>query len=417
MASVQARRVEYQGKQAVVLESPQVVTIVESAGGMVPVFAVRRGASILNAHWIPDFRDVSGTPYVESVHGPYWKVKLLHRIAGDFPCTPSFGGACEVDGVSHPVHGWGANEEWVVDGVGVDPGSGAGWARSTLRCPAPPALPLTYEKLDLVLPGQPASYSFIRIRNAGDAPVSINLVRHNTVGAPFLAPGCRVTVCADRFMAAPVGTEFDPTGRLLQGAEFERLSAAPLRGGGTVDLREVPGMIGHSDFVMGAVPERLALGWSCVVNPVLKLAYVCFFPGLAGLPAGEVAPSFNELWLQYGGRSAAPWAMFDGGDDRTFCLGTENGTSSFNLGLGYARANPVLLGRPTVFEVPARGARTFAYGTALVALDDALVREGVEGIEAEPGAMVLAGARAFQRAEVGADFAAARALVAQLDRG
>jgi hypothetical protein len=417
MAAVEARRVEYMGKQAVVLSNDQVVTIVEAAGGMVPVFAVRRGAAILNAHWIPDFRDVSGTPYVEAVHGPYWKVKLLHRIAGDFPCTPSFGAPCEVDGTSQPVHGWGANEDWAVEGVGVDQASGTGWARSRLRCPAPPSMPLSYEKLDLVPPGQPASYSFIRIRNAGDAPVSINLVRHNTVGAPFLAPGCRLSVSADRFMAAPVGTEFDPTGRLLQGGQFESLAAAPLRGGGTVDLREIPGPIGHSDFVMGAVPERLALGWSCVVNPVLKLAYLCFFPGMAGLPAGEVSASFNELWLQYGGRTASPWAMYDGGSDRTFCLGTENGTSSFNLGLPYARANPVLLGRPTVFEVPARGARTFAYGTALVALDDALVREGVQAVEAEPGAMVLKGTRASQRAAVGADFTAARAVVARLDRG
>jgi hypothetical protein len=173
-------------------------------------------------------------------------------------------------------------------------------------------------------------------------------------------------------------------------------------------------MIGHSDFVMGAVPERAPLGWSCVVNPRLALAYVCFFPGAPGLPAGEVAGTFNELWMQYGGRSSAPWALVDGGDDRTFCLGTENGVSSFNLGLPYARQHPVLLGRPTVFEVPARGARTFAYGTALVPVGEALVQEGVRAVRAEPGAMVLEGTKAYQRAPVGADFGAARAVAARL---
>src|SRR5262249_16819064 len=154
---------------------------------------------------------------------------------------------------------------------------------------------------------------------------------------------------------------------------------------------------GYTDMIFGAVPEKLALGWSAVVNPALKLAYVAFFPGLVGLPDGEIAASFNEVWLQYGGRPFTPWAFDDGGGGRLFCLGTENGTSHFPNGLGYARANPQLLGRPTLVEIPARGARTLAYGTALVGLDDALVREGVRAIEAEPGAMVLKGARAAVR--------------------
>ncbi|HET6438924.1 MAG TPA: hypothetical protein VFG59_12730 [Anaeromyxobacter sp.] len=411
--AAEAKRVEYMGKRAVVLANENVVTILEATGGMVPVFGARRGASVLNAHWIPDFRDASGTPYDEAVHGPYWKVKLLHHIAGDFPCVPSFGGACVVDGVEQPVHGWGANEEWAAEAVEVEPSSGAAFARSVLRCPSPAGMPLRFEKLDFLLPGEPAYYSFIRVQNSGDRPISINLVRHNTAGAPFLAPGCRLSVSADRFMAAPTGTEFDPTGRLAQGGEFRSLSKAPLRGGGTVDLRELPGMIGHSDFVMGAVPEKAALGWSCVVNPRLKLAYVCFFPGLPGLPEEEVAGSFNELWLQHGGRVGAPWSLYEGGFDRVYCLGTENGTSSFNLGLGYARQNPVLLGRPTIFEVPAHGSRTFAYGTAMVAVDK-LGREDVQAIEPEKGAMVLKGKKASQRVPVGADFARARELVSRL---
>jgi hypothetical protein len=416
MAALEARRVEYMGKRAVVLANDEVRTVVEAAGGMVPEFGVRRGTAVLNAHWIPDFRDVSGTPYSQAVHGQYWKVKLLHMLAGDFPSSPSFGAPCEVDGIVHPVHGWAANEEWTITGVGVDASARAAWSRTTLRSPTPD-MPLAWEKTDLVFAGQPAYFSLIRVRNSGAAPITINLVRHNTVGPPFLAAGCRISVCADRFIAAPEGTEFDPTGRLVQGGLFDSLARAPLRAGGTADLREVPGMIGYTDMVFGAVPEKLALGWSCVVNPVLKLAYVCFFPGLPGLPEGEIAASFNELWFQYGGRPFTPWSLDEGGADRTFCLGTENGTSHFGNGLGYARANPRLLGRPTLVEIPAHGVRTLAYGTALVALDDALVKEGVTAVEAEPGAMVLKGGRASQRVAVGADFAAARSLTARLERG
>jgi hypothetical protein len=416
MTGIEARRVEYMGKRAVVLGNEVVRTVVEAAGGMVPEFGVRRGAAVLNAHWIPDFRDVSGTPFSEAAHGAYWKVKLLHMLAGDFPCSPSFGPPCELDGIAHPAHGWAANEEWTILGVGVDETARAAWARTSLRSPAP-SMPLTWDKTDFVLAGQPAYFSFIRVRNAGAAPVTINLVRHNTLGAPFLAAGCRISECARRFMVAPAGLEFDPTGRLSQGAEFTSLAAAPLRAGGTADLTEVPGMIGYTDMVVGAVPEELALGWSCVVNPVLKLAYICFFPGMVGLPEGEIAASFNELWFQYGGRAFPPWSFDEGGADRTFCLGTENGTSSFPAGLGYARANPRLLGRSTLIDVPGHGSRTLAYGTALVALGDALVQQGITAVEAEPGAMVLKGTRAHERAAVGADFAAARELVARLDRG
>lgn len=415
MAGIEARRVEYMGKRAVLLANDEVRALIESAGGMVPEFGVRRGTSVTNAHWIPDFRDVSGTPFSEAVHGPYWKVNLLHMLAGDFPCSPSFGGNCEVDGVKLPVHGWTANEEWTVESVGVDEEAKAGFTRSTLKSPAP-SMPLRWVKYDLLFAGEPAYYSFIRVENSGARPITINLVRHNTLGAPVLAAGCRISVSADRFMGAPVGTEFDPTGRIAQGVEFKSLAAAPLRAGGTADIREVPGMIGYSDFVMGAVPERLALGWSCLANPALKLAYIAFFPGLVGLPEGEIAPGFNQLWLQYGGRPFPPWSLEEGGADRTFCLGTENGTSSFGNGLGYARANPKLLGRDTLVEIPGKGARTLAYGTSLVSLDDALVREGVQGVEAEPGNLVLKGSHSSQKVRMGADFKAARALVAKLDR-
>ncbi len=415
MPGIHAKRVEYMGKRAVVLGNELVRTVVESAGGMVPEFGVRRGAAVLNAHWIPDFRDMSGTPFSDAAHGKYWKVKLLYMLAGDFPCSPSFGPPCVVDGIAHPAHGWAANDEWELQGVGVDETAGAAWARFSLRSPAT-SMPLTWEKTDFVLDGQPAYFSFTRVRNAGASPVTINLVRHNTVGTPFLAAGCRISESARRWMVAPEGLEFDPTGRLRQGAQFTSLAAAPLRNGKTVDLSEVPGMVGYTDMIVGAVPEELALGWSCVVNPVLKLAYVCFFPGLVGLPEGEIAAGFNELWFQYGGRPFPPWAFDEGGADRTFCLGTENGTSSFPGGLGYSRANPKLLGRSTLVEIPARGSRTLAYGTALVPLDDALVQQGITAIEAEPGAMVLKGGRAHQRVSVGADFAAARALVSRLDR-
>jgi len=410
---MKAQTISYLGRQAVNLENDQVRAVIDALGGMMPEFSLKRGQGAVNAHWTPAFRDNSGRSYDPAEHAGYWKVKLLYLIAGDFPCSPNFGAPCTVDGVELPPHGWAANEAWALTGLGVVPEAGLAFARATLASPEP-AMPLAWSKCDLVLDGQPAYYSVIRVRNAGSRPLAINLTRHNTAGAPFLQAGCRISLAADRFQAAPEGTEFDATGRLLQGALFSDLAQAPLRAGGTADLTEVPGMIGATDFVTGAIPAHLALGWSCVVNPELGLAYVCFFPGQAGLPEGEVALSFNDLWMQYGGRPFTPWALEEGGSDRTFCLGTENAVGAYASGLAYAREHPELLGRATTLTVPPGGERKLCYATALVELEPALLREGVKAVEAEEGVLVLKGASAVQRVPMDARFTRVRAFEAGL---
>lgn len=402
-----ARTLHYFGREAVNLENETVRTVIDALGGMMPEFSLKRAQGGINAHWIPDFRDNSGRPFGQAEQGEYWKSKLLYLISGDFLASPNFGGPCTVDGVALPAHGWAATEDWTIQAVGLAP-RGIAYARFTLDSPAA-AMPLAWSKCDLVLEGQSAYYSVMRVRNRGARPVAINLTRHNTLGSPFLQAGCRISLSADRFQTAPVGTEFDPTGRLLQGAEFTDLAKAPLRAGGTVDLSLVPGMVGATDFITGAIPAGLALGWSCVVNPTLGLAYVCFFPGAAGLPEGEVALSFNDLWFQYGGRRFTPWALNEGGADRTFCLGTENAVGAFASGLDYAREHPELLGRATTVTLPPGGERKLCYGVALITLDPDLLREGVRSVTAEPGRLVLRGDRAVQRVYLDATFARIRA--------
>jgi len=402
-----AKAISYFGRQSVNLENAQIRTVIDALGGMMPEFSLKRGQGGLNAHWIPDFRDNSGKPYNQTEHGDYWKAKLLFLISGDFPCSPNFGGPCIVDGVQMPAHGWVANEEWAIKDFGVSSDTTLAFARFSMHSPSP-AMPLIWEKCDMVVENQAAYYSVMRIKNTGTTPVSINLTRHNTLGAPFLQAGCKIAVCADRFQTAPEGTEFDLTGRLLQGAEFSDLTKAPLRAGGTVDLTEVPGIVGATDFVTGAVPRHLSLGWSCVVNPILGLAYICFFPGEESLPAGEVALSFNDLWLQYGGRQFTPWSLNEGGSDRTFCLGTENGVGAYASGLAYSRLNPEILGRPTMVTIPAGGERKLCYGTALVELDHELLREGVESVEAEDGYLIVKGRNAVQRVPMDARFTRVR---------
>lgn len=400
---MRAERTTYMGRDSVCLENDTVRTVIETAGGMMPEFSIKLPEQALNTHWIPVFREPSGRPYSADEDERFWKAKLLYLLAGDFPCSPNFGDGCVVDGVELPPHGWAANNEWRLDRFGTTGDAGLAWARFALPSPSA-AMPLVWNKCDMLLDGHAAYYSVMRIRNTGSTPIAINLTRHNTLGEPFLQPGCRISLCADRYLVGPEGTEFDTTGRLLQGAEFSDLRSVPLRAGGTADVTVVPGMIGATDFVTGAVPAHVSLGWSCVVNPALGLAYICFFPGERALPEGEIALSFNDLWLQYGGRRFTPWAASEGGEDRTFCLGTENGTGAYANGLAYSRQHPELLGRPTTVTIPAGGERKLCYGTAIVRLSDELLREGVRSIEPENGSLVLKGEKSIQRVTLDATF-------------
>ncbi|SLM19843.1 conserved hypothetical protein [uncultured spirochete] len=413
MITTSAEHIRYFGRNSIVLSNEKVRAVIDDLGGMVPEFSLRKGRGAINAHWIPDFRGNSGQPWDAATHAPYWKGKILYILAGDFPCSPSFGPDCTVDGTKLPAHGWTANERWAMSSSGILADENVAYAIFSLQSPDR-SMPLSYKKYDVVQKDHPVHYSVISIRNHGGSPIAINIAHHNTTGAPFLQAGCRIYVSAQKFLTPPLHTEFDDTGRLAVGAEFDSLYRAPSRNGKLIDLSVVPGMIGFTDFVTGAVPKDARLGWSCVVNPVLRLAYVTFFPGPRDIPEKDIPLGFNDLWMQYGGRNFTPWALSEGGADRTFCLGTENAVGAFANGLEYSRANPILLDSPTIVSIPAGEERNLFYGTALIELDDSLASEAILNIEAEDDALVLKTTKSSQRILLDGSFSSLRVLIRAL---
>jgi hypothetical protein len=378
-------------REAVVLENDTVRVVIDHQGGMIPEFSLRRGKANLNAHWIPWFRsmspaDTAGTaPLKES----FWIGPLLANIAGNFPCVPAFGGGAPVEGVSIPPHGWTANEKWELMGLGTSGDGRKAWARFGMRSPSD-GLVLEFDKTDMLIAGESVHYSLLGVKNPGSKDVSINAAWHNTVGAPFLEPGCRISASAERWLSAPEGSEFDKTGRLAFGAEFASLASAPLRGGGSTDLSYVPGMIGFTDFATGAIPTAARLGWSACVNERSSIAYVTWFPGPASLGAGEIGLNFNDLWLQYGGRPFPPWALYEGGSDQTFCLGMENSTAAWANGLAESRERRELLGRPTTVTIKAGMRMTLPYATGLFDLRSERTEGPILGIEPHAESLALA---------------------------
>jgi hypothetical protein len=378
-------------REATVLEHDSIRVLIDDIGGMVPEFSSLQGTGHINAHWTPWFRGNTKKEFNDADHGAFWKGNLLYQIAGNFPCLPNFGPGHIIDGVNMPPHGWTANLKWTFRGNGMDEETGAAWALSTMNSPDK-GMPLDFKKIDVIIPDHRVHYTSLSVKNRGDADIEITAAWHNTVGAPFLQPGCRISAAAAAWTTVAPGGEFDTTTRLALGADFSSLDQAPLSRGGKVDVSLVPAPIGYTDMAVGAIPASAALGWSALVNPVQKMAYICFFPGPAAAAAEDITLRFNDLWMQYGGRPFTPWAPYEGGTDITYCLGTENSISAYAYGLEYARRTKQLLGAPTTVVIPARGEKILRYGTLFSPYENGL-DEGIRSITAEASALVCSGAK------------------------
>jgi hypothetical protein len=387
-ASVQ-RIVEAGGRNATALETGLIRVVIDDEGGMVPEFSALQDKRALNAHWIPQFRANSGEAWNEKLHSAYWKSRSLYNMAGSFPCLPNFGGAHFVEKETMPAQGWTVSDCWQHEGMGVneEEAGGAAWAVSKLSR-AGCGLDLSFTKIDAVIPGSPIHYTSIRVKNNDDKPAVINAAWHSTIGAPFLQAGCRISACATRWVTPPPGGAWDETGRLALGTEFASLYKAPLALGGRCDISTVPGLIGHTDFAAGAVPDRATLGWFSVVNTAQKLVYLNFFTGPAAAAEDDIVIAFNNLWMQYGGRSYTPWSLYDGGTDQSFCLGLVDSVSALAGGLEYARQTGELLENPTTVTIPAHEERTLRCGSLFAPYENNILDDGITAVEAEDNALV-----------------------------
>jgi hypothetical protein len=339
---------------------------------------------------MPWFRSNSGSPYNDAKHGSFWKSNLYYHIAGSFPCIPNFGPGHIIDGVPMPPNGWTANQAWRYVTNDLDEASGAIWFLSVMESPNK-AVPLSFSKLDVLLPFQSIHYTSIRVRNRGLSDIEVCAAWHNVLGAPFLGQGCRITAAAQQWITPPPGSEFDTTTRLALGAEFSSLSHAPLLRGGNVDLSMVSAPTGFTDFATGAVPRGSPLTWMAAVNPALKMAYLTFSPGPGTSAEDDVILYFNNLWMQYGGRPFTPWAPYEGGPDLTYCLGLENSVSAYKYGLEFSREAKQVLGNPTTVTIPAGGQKTLRSGTLFSSYENTILDEGIASIRIEEAHLVCTG--------------------------
>ena len=220
---------------------------------------------------------------------------------------PSVNDACVYRGERIPFHGEVASLAWeheILDGHGSD-ARVRFWTRSKK----------TPFRLERIL-GVHGSEAELLVEGSvwNDSSESAHFVwgHHCVVGPPFLEQGCRLEIPARTIVTTP--ELFEPDTARLEPGRREPWPWAPLRTGGTVDLRDVPGPEtgSHDDLYVTDLDE----GWLAVSNPRLDLTFrLEWDPGVFG---------WIVLWQPYGGAVAPPLTG-------SYALGVEPWTSMLSL--------------------------------------------------------------------------------------
>ncbi|QEN08357.1 hypothetical protein EXM22_10290 [Oceanispirochaeta crateris] len=371
-------------REAVYMNNGKIRVVIDANKGMIPELSTQYKKGWINSHWQPWFRANSPEPWNGTKHSSFWKIPLLYDISGNFPCAPNFGPDNVVNEYNIPPHGFTAFEQW-------DQGDPYKSEKSiTFTSTLKEGLhPFRYKKTDLLLKNHSILYTRLDIQNTGKNNEPYNCGWHNTVGPPFLESACLIDNNAQKYSVPAAGTEFDNTGHLKFGAETDSLKEVPLREGGTIDIRKVPGINGYTDFICGAVPPECELGWASIINPRLKLIYLSFFKGPAVVKKDEIPLYFYDLWMNYGGRPYTPWAAVDGLTDQTFCLGSENVTGYYANGLNEAIKHPKLLGYPTYLDLKPSEKKSLYYGTLFQEYEGDIFDDGIFSVKGEIDCLAL----------------------------
>lgn len=258
----------------------------------------------------------------------------LRFLSGDFFCAP-FGAT---DDPAIPSHGWPANSPW--DHLGtVSLEEGGSIARYALQKRVFGARLIK----EITLRDR---HPFVYTRHIFEGGAGATSVASHAM-TKFATRG-QLSFSPKAYGETPARPqESDPArGRsmLKHPARFENLGGAPLKDGGTTDLRSYPIASRHEDFVMLVEAKGRELGWAAAVREdaadiILSLKNPTDFP-------------VTFLWFSNGGRDYPPWNGRNVG-----VLGIEEGRAwSAN---GYAASiapNPLSRsGVPTALELQPDG--------------------------------------------------------------
>jgi uncharacterized protein DUF4432 len=304
MGSCRVGRGEVAGWLSVVLENDaiRVVVLPDKGAEIHQITDLRSGTDLLfEAPW--GLRPPGSPPLPGSGEDEF----MWNYAGGWQELFPSVNEACVYRGKRIPFHGEVASLPWeheIVDGDGGD-----ARVRFSTRSRQ---TPFRVERVLRLGEGDPELLVEGSVTNESTEPVHFVWGHHCVVGPPFLEPGCRLEIPARTIVTSP--ELWEPETARLEPGRREPWPLAPLRTGGTVDLRDVPGpeTRSHDDLYVTDLDE----GWLAVSNPRLDLTF--------RLEWDRAVFGWIVLWQPYGGAVAPPLAG-------SYALGIEPWTSRLSL--------------------------------------------------------------------------------------
>lgn len=320
------REGEVVGWGSIVLANDELeVTVLPDKGAEIhQISDVRSGTGILfQAPW--GLRPPDAPPLPGSGDDPF----MWNYAGGWQELFPSVNEPCVYRGKAIPFHGEVAALPWEHEVLesGPDIAQVRFRTRSELT-------PFALERTLSLREGEATLVVDETVVNDSAEPAHFVWGHHCVVGPPFLEAGCRLEAPARTIVTSPVLWEPE-TARLEPGRRVP-WPHAPLRTGGTTDLREVPGTEtgSHDDLYLTDLDD----GWIAVTNPRLGLTF--------RLEWDHDLYGWIVVWQPLGGAVAEPLA-------ESYALGIEPWTSMLCLERAVAEG--------VAIEVPAGG----SVGTSL----------------------------------------------------
>ncbi len=345
----------WNGRKAYQLSNGIVRLVTLTGGGHIAEFRFEESSGLpsLNPLWKPPWKSIEPYQYRStrhsSLYGSLTEGKLLSGIAGHSICLDRFGPPSEeeaAEGLS--FHGEAPGAEWKKRFVRVS--SGHVSLGLSVRLPA---ANLRFRREIRLHEGESVAYYTETTSNLAQADRAFNWQQHVTLGPPFLDPqACGIVLPATRGITYP--DDYDEGKSLLEPGKEFRWPLAPLRGGGSVDLRNVlnsPGL----GFVVGLLLDaRKETGFIASVNKKRRLIFGHCFPR-------KQCP-WVAIWEENRAVAAPPWKR------RVQARGLEFGSTALPLPRDQAMAMGNLWGTPNFAYVPARGHLELRYVSFLAQL-------------------------------------------------
>ncbi len=310
LPAVAQRAATFETRPATALENDRIELLTLNKGGAFVSLTLKDDPEKMNPMWNP-------VALARMTRGP----SRFGDSLGHLVCVDGFGPTSkEEQAAGLQGHGEAHRQPWELLSQGRDGRT----VQLTWRARLPLVQEVFTRRVELV-DGEQVVYVDSTLENelAFDRP--INWAEHATIGYPFLAPGKTVVNASVGRCQARPHQNMPPNRRLVSGQDFD-YPMAPLKAGGTADIRQIPDPPDSMDHS------------GCVLDPARRLGYITAINVEKRLLLGYLVRREEYPWLQ-------EWMNYP--PNMALSRGLEFGTQPFDV----PRRQTVELGR--LFDTPA----------------------------------------------------------------